>query len=148
MIEATAVGFLFMAAWCWWKALRALVRGRLSRAWPTTNGVILAARVVKKRNSKAREVWRHELQYSYSVAGEAYRGSRVRFGVPNAFLWLAPSDPSFQRFRRGARVAVHHSPSRPSVSALQTGVSPFAYLTLACGGVSAWMGFRLLTLPG
>jgi hypothetical protein len=148
MLEIMAAGCLLIATWCWWRSLRAIVRGRLSHSWPTARGVIRTARIAKKFNARAREVWRHDLEYSYAVHGKAYRGVRVQFGIPKSLLWFEPSDPSFQQYRRGARVAVYHSPSRPSVCALRPGVSPFAAITIAAGVVFAWMGFRLLTLPG
>jgi len=148
MIEIVAGGCLLTAVWFWWKGLRAIVHGLRSKSWPATSGVIRAARVVKKHNSKGIEVWRHEIEYSYSVEGASYRGTRLRFGIPASLLWLNPSDPSFQQFRSGATVAVIHDPSRPSVSALQPGYSPFALLTLVAGGVIAVVGVWLLTLPG
>jgi len=148
MIESVAIGCLLLAASCFWRGLLSVVRGRLSRAWPTTKGLIRKARVVKKHNSKGIEVWRHEIEYSYSVGRRAYLGTRVRFGIPNALSWSDPTSRSFRPFHKGARVKVHHSPLRPSVSALETGFSPFVFLTLAAGGVLAWMGFRLWTLPG
>ena len=147
-MEIVAGGCLLTAVWFWWNGLCAIVRGLRSKSWPTTSGVIQTARVVKKHNSKGIEVWRHEIEYSYPVEGTRYRGTRLRFGIPASLLWLNPSDPSFQEFRSGATVAVIHSSSRPSVSALQRGYSPFAFLTLVAGGVIAWMGVWLLTLPG
>ena len=148
MIEIFAGGFLLAAVGFWWNGLRAIVYGLRSKSWPATSGVIRAARVVKKHNAKGMEVWRHELEYSYTVEGASYRGTRIRFGVPASLLWLNPKDPSFQQFRPGATVAVIHNPSRPSVSTLQPGYSPFAFLTLAAGGVAAWVGVWLLTQPG
>jgi|KBSSwiStaDraftv2_1062776.scaffolds.fasta_scaffold00061_5 hypothetical protein len=148
MIEGIGSAFLLVAAWLWWKSLRAIVRGLRSRSWPTTRGSIQTARVVKKRNSRGVEVWRYDVEYTYSVRGQDYRGTRLQFGIPNSLRWGDPSKPSFRQLRRGAAVDVHHSPLRPSVSALQAGVSPFAFLTLAAGGVIAWMGHGLLTLPG
>lgn len=47
-------------------------------------------------------------------------------------------------YRRGEHVDVYYSPSRPSVSALQRGSSPFALLTLGGGGVIVWIGVQLL----
>jgi hypothetical protein len=54
------------------------------------------------------------------------------------------SSDSQREYRRGERVDVYYSPSRPTVSALQRGSSPFALLTLGGGGVIVWIGFRLL----
>jgi len=148
MIEIVAGGCLLTAVWLWWTGLRAIARGLSSKSWPTTSGVIRTASIVKKNNAKGVEVWRHELEYSYSVESASYCGTRLRFGIPGSLLWLSPSDPSFRQYRSGATVVVIHSPSRPSVSALQRGYSPFVFLTLIAGGVIAWMGVGLLPLPG
>lgn len=127
----------------WWlfRSVRTLARGVLSRSWPTTRGVIVASKVVKKFNSHADEVWREELEYSYSVAGTRYRGTRRRFGVPAAFDW---NDGLAQPLRPGDDVDVVYGRSRPSVSALRRGFSPFAVLPLVAGAMLIWIGVRLL----
>lgn len=141
MFELVAAVCLGVGAWWMFRSVRTLVRGVLSRSWPTTNGVITASRVVKKFNSHGDEVWREELEYSYSVAGTKYRGTRRRFGVPAAFDWNAARE---EPLRRGDRVDVVYSASTPSVSALRRGFSPFAVLTLIAGGILVWMGVQLL----
>ena len=148
MLDVMGTGLLFIASWFWWKSVRAIVRGLRSKSWPTASGVIKTAQVVKKRNSKGREVWRQKIEYSYSVGADVYRGTRIQFGIPNALLWNDPELPSFRIFRRKAAVDVVYSPSRPSIAALQRGYSPFVFVTLAAGAPIVWMGLRLLALPG
>ena len=148
MLDVAAAGCLLVAAWCWITSLRGVVCGRRSSSWPTAKGTIRNAAIVKKFNREGREVWRHDLEYSYSANGHEYNGRRVRFGIPNSLLWLEPSDPSFRLFRAKARVAVHHSPLLPSISTLKHGVSPFVFVSFTAGALLAWMGFQLLTLPG
>jgi hypothetical protein len=129
----------------WWilRSVRTLVRGALSRAWPETAGVIDAAKVVKKFNSRAREVWREELEYSYGVGGTRYRGTRRRFGVPARYDW---NDAQTRPLRQGETVSVVYSTSNPALSALQRGFSPFAFLPMIGGGLMIWFGVRLLLL--
>lgn len=141
MINVLAAVFLGVGGWWLFRSVRTLLRGVRSRSWPTTNGVITASRVVKKLNSHADEVWREELEYSYSVAGTNYRGTRRRFGVPAAFDW---NDAKQQPLRLGDPVDVVYSASSPSVSALRRGFSPFAVLTLIAGGILVWLGLQLL----
>jgi len=148
VLEVAATGFLSLSIWCWLTSLSGVVYGRRSSSWPTAKGTIRKALVVKKYNSHGQEVWRHDLEYSYSANGREYNGRRVRFGIPTSLLWFEPSDPSFRLFRTKARVAVHHSPRQPSISTLQTGVSPFVFVSFAAGAFLAWIAFRLLTLPG
>lgn len=121
--------------------MRAFVRGLSSRSWPVTKGVIRKAKVVKKRDSEGDEVSRQDLEYSYSVGGRTFRSTRLRFGIPRTLMWTSDSRPAY---RRGEHVDVVYSPSRPSVSALTRGGSPFALVTLGIGGVIVWFGVWLL----
>ena len=143
MLELIAATFVTVGVWWILRSTRTLVRGVLSRAWPATEGIIDAAKVVKKFNSKAREVWREELEYSYDVAGTRFRGTRRRFGVPARYDW---NDERIQPLRQGETVTVVYSTSNPSVSALQRGFSPFAFLPIIGGALMIWFGVRLLLL--
>ena len=148
ILDVAGVAFVVIAAWFWWKGARAIVRGRRSRTWPVASGVVKTAQVVKKQNREGVEVWRHKIEYAYSVGANRYRGSRIQFGIPNALLWNDPQLPSFRLFRPKEVIDVFYNPSRPSIAALQRGYSPFVFLTLAAGAAIVWMGFELLTLPG
>lgn len=145
MFEVVGGGFLLMAAWIWFKSLRGLVCGWLSRSWPTADGVIESVKVVKKFNRRRQEVWRQVIRYSYKVGGKVYRGSRIRFGIPNSLVWSSMSEPPF---RKKDRVEVVHSPSIIGLSALQRGSHPFLFLAIIAGGVLAWMGLGLFNVPG
>jgi len=139
MGELIAVGCLLVGAWCLFEGIRAVVLGLLSRTWPEATGSVKAAKTVKKLNSEGDEVSREELEYSYSVDRKPYRGTRIRFGIPRALSWSAPSRaPS----RPGESVPVYYSPSWPSISALRRGVSPFVILTIAAGAFIGWLGIQ------
>ncbi len=138
----------FLAAGClsvggWWvlSGLRSVVLGLASRSWPKANGVIRKAKVVTSRNSEGDDVTWQELEYAYPAGGRTYRGKRVRFGLPRRLA--TPEEPS-RLFRRGESVSVYYSASRPSVSALRRGLSPFVWITLSAGGLVAWVGIWLL----
>jgi hypothetical protein len=148
IIDVVGAGLLLVAGWFWLKSVRAIVRGLGSKSWPAASGVIKSAEVVKKRNSKSREVWRQKIEYSYSVGNARYRGTRIQFGIPNALRWRNPVVDSFRVFRRKEAVDVFYSPSRPSIASLERGYSPFVFVTLAAGAVIIWMGLGLITLPG
>ena len=143
MKELIAFACLLIGGWFILISLRAVMNGLLSRSWPVAAGIVRSCRVIKKLNSDADEVVRQELVYSYSVDDKTYRATRVRFGVPRIFSWSAlPRD----LLRSGESVDVYHSPSRPSISALQRGVSPFVLLALAAGGIGVWIGISLILL--
>jgi hypothetical protein len=141
MRELFAVGFLLIGGWCLIRGARSVLLGLRSRSWPEVNGVIRKAKLLTSRSSEGDDVSWQELEYTYSVGGRAYRGTRVRIGVPAK---LASSAEPSRLFRRGERVAVYYSRSRPSVSALRRGTSPFVLITLITGGVMISVGVGLL----
>ncbi|HUR82054.1 MAG TPA: DUF3592 domain-containing protein [Thermoanaerobaculia bacterium] len=141
MRELLAAACLLLGAWCALGGIVALVRGARSRAWPVTQGIVRAARVIEKLNSEADPVRRQELEYSYVVDGKKYRGSRIRFGLPAFVMWSAQLT---RTFRVGEEVPVFHSPASPAVSTLQAGVSAFALVPIAAGATILWAGVQLL----
>ena len=69
------------------KGLRAIVRGMRSKSWPTANGTIRTARIVKKHNSKGKEVWRHEIEVRVLGRGrELYRHAHSLRGTRVALV--------------------------------------------------------------
>lgn len=144
MIDAIGTGFLFVAVWLWGKSGIGIYRGLKCRHWPVANGTLKAVDSHVKANSDGDEVRRYTVVYSFSVNGVGYTGNRIRFGVPRSLLWFSPSDVTPREWRRGGRVAVYYNPSRPSVCALQHGVSPFAFLMVAAGIAIAWVGLGAL----
>ena len=142
MRELIAAGCLFIGGWCLLSGVRAVVLGLLSHRWPEANGIIRNAKVVTSRNSEGDEVSRQEIEYKYSVNGRVYRGTRLRFGLPRRLSWTNQPSPVF---RRGQSVTIFHSNSRPAVSVLRKGVSPFVFITLTTGGALVLAGIRLLS---
>lgn len=141
MIPALATLCFAVGGWWIFRSLRTLVRGVLSRDWPATDGEIRSVKVVKKFNSKGREVWREDLEYKYSVNGTRHRGTRRRFGVPSRYDWNHLSE---QPMRRGDHVEVIYSEANPTVSALRRGFSPFAIIPLIAGAGMIWAGVNLV----
>jgi hypothetical protein len=136
-----AIGCLLIGGWCVISGARSVVLGLHSRSWPQVNGVIRKAKLLTSRSSEGDDVSWQELEYTYSVRGRAYRGTRVRIGVPAK---LASSAQPSHLYRRGESVFVYYSSARPSVSALRRGTSPFVFIPLGTGGVVLWAGIRLL----
>ena len=143
-MDAIGTGLLIVAVWLWGKSGMDICRGFACRRWPAAKGALIAVERRVKANSEGDEVGRYSVAYSFSVGGVAYTGSRIRFGVPNALLWFGQSDSTAREWRKGGRVTVYYNPSRPSVCALQHGVSPFAFLTVAAGIAMAWLGLGAL----
>jgi hypothetical protein len=127
----------------WWifRCVLAIVRGIRSRSWPSVEGEIRDVKIVKKFVKRGREIWREEVEYRYYVNGTRHRGTRRQFGVPARYDWNHGRE---QPYRKGESVDVIYSASRPSVSALTRGFSPFAFIPLVVGGWIVWAGVKLL----
>ena len=141
MFEGIGALFLVVGAWWLFRCVLTMARGIRSRNWPATTGEIRAVKIAKKFNRRGREIWREELEYEYSVNGKSYRGTRRQFGVPARYDW---NHGRQEPCRKGDVVDVIHSASRPSVSALVRGFSPFVFIPLVVGSWIVWMGVRFL----
>ena len=142
MTYVFAALFLLIGGILLLRGLVAIVRGRQARSWPSVTGEIKAVKVVRSLNRKGGEKWRQELEYSYSVAGTKYRGTREIFGAPRKLAWT--SDRSRTPYERREKVDVFYSASRPSLSTIRQGVSGFANLAIVVGGILIWKGVLLL----
>jgi hypothetical protein len=134
-----AVACLLLGGWWLLSGVRSLVLGLLSRGWEKAEGVIRKAKVMTSRNSEGDDITWQELEYSYSARGRSYRGTRIRIGVPRRVASLGQP-----LHRRGDHVAVYYSPSRPALSVLRTGWTPFVIIPMTAGAGVAWVGIRLL----
>ena len=141
VFELIAALFLVVGGWWIFRCVLTIVRGIRSRNWPATTGEIRSVKVAKKFNRRGREIWREELEYKYSVNGTSYRGTRRQFGVPARYDWNHGRE---EPYRKGETVDVIYNASRPSVSALVRGFSPFVWIPLVVGGWIVWCGVRLL----
>lgn len=140
MQQLIAAACLMVGGWLVFISSRAVMHGIHSRSWPKTKGVVASIRVVKSQNSEGDDVWRDEIEYTYSVGTATYRCKRYQFGIPRTLTWSAKSTG----LRKGSSVEISYDPKRPSVAVLHRGFSPFALLTAAAGGAILWIGSRLL----
>lgn len=142
MYLVIAVAGFLLGSWVMVASVRAIVRGVVSQSWPTATGVIETVTTEKKLNSEGDEVSRQRVVYSYCVGAKTYRGARVRFGLPRTLQWsLSPAT-----FRDGDSVAVIHNPSRPEISTLQRGFSPFVLFALLAASLIVWGSIQVLLL--
>jgi hypothetical protein len=110
-------------------------RGRASKHWPLTPGVVGPR--PRARFLAFPVPWIFgRFSYTYSVAGQHYVGRRIWFGsdlafrTPNpAYTWLGDSYPP------GAAVTVRYDPLNPGESTLKPGVSPGTYVLAAVSTV-------------
>lgn len=93
-------------------------------SWPETQGTLLQAQLISNRSSKS-TTYRVEAEYSYSVEGRNYRGSRVAIGSGNDNIG------DFQQklgnrlesaHQSGQTVSVWYSPANPEYAVLDRGL--------------------------
>ncbi len=87
-----------------------------STSWPTIDGVVQNSTVTPTRRN-----WRVELQYTYIIQSQTFRGHSYRPGGN-----LVSSEAKARRisaaYTPGSRVTVHYNPADPRNSALETGL--------------------------
>lgn len=132
-------GLAFLVA-----GLGPLLRSRATRAWPRTDGTILAFDVTWRDvvgAGEAVEVIRMghvDVAYEYVVDGVTRRGTRIRARDPK-LLHAKECEALRARFPRGAKVDVFHAPTDPTRAVLDR-TSGFVFV----GTVFALLGAALL----
>jgi hypothetical protein len=106
--------FIVIPIACVIGATWAIRRGRASRNWPSTPGVISRSAIFSSEGS-------HNLviEFSYSVGGREYRSQQIRyFGLPRTHRGLVEL---VERYPEGKEVVVYFDPQKPSRAVLEPG---------------------------
>jgi hypothetical protein len=93
-----------------------------------TEGRILSASVKTEMRSDSEgsdmEVYLPEASYSYTVAGKAYQGNVIRFGIEQFGYGVAElAQKHIERYEAGTPVPVHYDPNDSAVAVLEPGES-------------------------
>lgn len=96
---------------------------RASPQWPSVTGRIVSSRVVAQDSSDGHgfnREWRIDIDYSYTVNGQAYKNNRIQALLPRFY---AEEDALAvqRRFPAGAEVPVFYDPGKPASSVLIAG---------------------------
>jgi len=110
-----------------------LAVGYSSKQWPGTNGVITSASIQRQHGLHHGNVYSPNISYDYQVAGVAYAGTRIRFGMTLSAEREAQA--AVNRYPPRQQVRVFYSPADPAKSVLETGISIGVWLELGLGGV-------------
>jgi hypothetical protein len=99
-----------------------------SLQWPVTEGRILSASVKTEMRSDSEgsdmKVYLPEASYSYTVAGKAYQGNVIRFGIEQfGYGVVERAQKHIERYEAGAPVPVHYDPYDSAVAVLEPGES-------------------------
>jgi hypothetical protein len=119
-------------------------RSTQAAAWPTAPATITSLEVRENADSDG-STYEVQVQYTYTVDGVAYDGSRLAFGYARSSGREA-HDEIFRRLKEARAVSARYDPADPSVSCLSFGLHRSIQLTLAFA--VTWLlfviGFTLL----
>jgi hypothetical protein len=138
------IGLLWVAGFGY-AHFRAVSKAKAAESWPTALGKIVSCEVIEEE-SRDREghttTWYNPtVTYSYTAAGSALHGSRLRFGNyrsgsrNKAEAAMAPYPP-------GSTASVRYNPERPEECVLETRKPGPIYLVMALFGL-LFIGFGL-----
>lgn len=95
-------------------------RSRQAAAWPTAPATITRLEVGENSDSDG-STYEVKVQYTYTVDGVAYEGSRLAFGYA-ASSGREAHEEIHRKLQGAASVAVRYDPADPSVSCLSFGL--------------------------
>ncbi len=144
VLASALVAFgLFLGAWKMAEhALWERRMGAASLTWPSVEGSVLESGFVTA-GSGTKRTTSAEIQYRYSVDGESYQNSRIRFGAHGSGTgpgrWGA-----LGRMAKGEPLTVFYDPQSPQQATLETGQTSRSLGLLAAAGVLVLFGGLLL----
>ena len=137
IVTAVGAGTLVWSAWLAFLALA-------SRRWPQAEGKIIVSDLQRSKGSEGGYMYRSEVSYVYTVAGQELVGSRTRFGDRMELSWSAPALRVVQQYKAGSRVTVRYDPNDPEECVLESGINGFVFLVAATGAVVLTVGVAWL----
>lgn len=132
-----------------WYGVRQVSEAAATAGWPSTQGRIIKADVIRTVEGGERmfsdEIAHYSLvfEYQYSVGGRPYTGARIAVGE------TPPDGPAAARSRiapypLNAAVTVYYSPDDPQQSCLAAGTTSASWPWIAGGIVTVFFSVRLL----
>lgn len=130
-----------LLAWGLWSARRSTQ----AATWPTVPGSITSVELAERLDSESSTTYEVQVQYTYTVEGLAYQGSRLAFGYTASSGRQAHAE-IYRRLQAAGTVLVRYDPADPAVSCLSYGVHRSIRITLVFA--ITWLlfvgGFTLL----
>ncbi len=100
-----------------WYAAWTRRRAEAALAWPTVEAVVSRS-VVATDGRGRRRSYTPEIAYSYQIAGHAYEGGRLRFGMTASYD-VAEITAMIAPYPVGGRIKVHVDPANPALSVVE-----------------------------
>jgi hypothetical protein len=105
-------------AWSWWRVAQ---QSKIAANWPRASGTVTRCELAQTRDTQGDTVYLPDIRYSYSVNGEQFEGSRVRFGLMRQDL--AGANAIRGRYPQGSSVEVFYNPAKSHDSVLEAGAA-------------------------
>jgi hypothetical protein len=133
------VGFAMLGYGIW-----SAKRSTEAAGWPTAPGILTKVALNENSDSDG-ATYQVEVEYTYTVAGNAYNGSRLAFGYTASSGRDAHEEIS-EKLKAAKSVDVRYDPNNPASSVLSFGlhrtimfVFAFAFTWLAFMGGFTWL---------
>jgi hypothetical protein len=125
-------------------SLRSTWQSTQAAKWPTTPAILTESKIVQHQDDDGSS-YEVKVQYSYTVDGVVYEGSRVAFGY-SASSGFKAHEEIHQKLKGAKAISVRYNPNDPSISCLSFGFHRSIQIGLAFA--ITWMlfiiGFTLL----
>ena len=118
-------------------------KARASRAWPTTQGVVVATSVDITIDNDGNDTYTPIVRYRYVVNGKTYESKRMTFGGHTAFSNDFDAEAFLKDYPVNAPVTVHYNPADPAEAVLDTSASNGRAL-MFIGGFFVFIGLALM----
>lgn len=126
------VGFGMLGYGLW-----SAVRSTHAADWPQTPGTVTSL-VIKENHDSDGTTYEVQVEYTYTVAGQAHTGSRLAFGY-GASSGHDAHDEIYRKLKDAKEVEVRYDPQNPETSVLSYGVHRSIQFTLAFA--ITWLAF-------
>jgi len=134
-----AIGLFFTVG-----SIEDYIKGKASADWPTTEGTIVKAIVVRTHHRNTTN-YTPSIVYDYDVNGKTYRSTKIRWA--NDPTSRKKSQALVDKYPVDTTVTVSYEPESPEVAVLEPGVQPGIHYPLGVGivmilvgGVLTWRG--------
>lgn len=115
-------------------------RGERARSWPTAQGTVTSSGVreseSKDSDGHISKTYHPQVEFKYSVAGQAYESTRIKVGLPSSRNQTAAATIA-GRYPANTKVTVLYDPQDPAYGVLESGAPLLTVLSFATGGVFA-----------
>ncbi|MBA4379859.1 MAG: hypothetical protein C0393_04105 [Anaerolinea sp.] len=105
------------------KSFKDRKKAEASQGWPATQGQIIEARIAESTSTDSdgdtSTSYSPAVEYTYSVAGQEYKGNKITFGFTQGYGNYAKAQAALARYTLGAQVTVYYDPANPADAVLE-----------------------------